>query len=65
MTKADDIARDVEGWLDKKYYKQVNALFGGIRQMWNDGKANQQAIREQARKLKMEELVAKVCTAKN
>jgi len=31
------IARAVESWLNPKLFRQVNEIFCGLRQLWNDG----------------------------
>ena len=33
-TNPDDIAAEVEAWLDKRHYRRVNEVFAGIRQLW-------------------------------
>jgi len=65
--KADDIAKEIEVWLDPNLYRRVNEVFAGLRQLWESKedpskKENNRAIiRRNASKYEMLDDVELVC----
>ena len=64
MTKADDIAQDVESWLPVDKYLMVNEVFCGLRQLWNKGRETQDLMKAEAEKLPQDEceLIIRICS---
>jgi len=66
-TKADEIAIEMEAWLDPKHYRRVNEVFAGLRQLWESkGNAsikekNRETIKRIANKHGLLDKVQLVC----
>jgi len=51
-SSADKAAREVEAWLDKEYWYEVNPIFAGLRQLW-EVEANRAIMTEVAEQFRL------------
>lgn len=47
---ANKIAEELEEWLPSKYYRQINEVLGGLRQLWRESGEYREKIKEVAKK---------------